>query len=57
MLPKKLIRRLKEKLLGGRQNLAKFTLMPTQQGFAFACECNRFVQRTARTPFRTASRL
>tara|TARA_X000000950_G_scaffold100979_1_gene127577 strand:- start:449 stop:583 length:135 start_codon:yes stop_codon:yes gene_type:complete len=44
MLPKKLIRRLKEKLLGGRQNLAKFTLMATQQGFAFACECNRFVQ-------------
>jgi len=40
----RLIRRLKEKLLGGRQNLAGFTLMPTQQGFAFARECNRFVK-------------
>jgi hypothetical protein len=31
-----------KKMLGDRQNLARFTLMPTQQGFAFACECNRF---------------
>ena len=44
-------------MLGDQQNFTGFTLIPTQQAFAFVCECNRFELLTARTLFQPASPL